>query len=82
MSTAVSHDVDGPSANKNWWWFNDNNKEDVDTLLDEADRRATIAEEAGGFQKKCAYCLVCDFVGSRDMQTVLPKILSFSVMDF
>lgn len=53
-----SHDavsVDSSNSwNKNWSWFS-NNKDQVDELLGEEDRRETVEEEADNLHNKCQY---------------------------
>ncbi len=40
---------------KNWWWFQAENKEDVDGMLGEDDRADTVEEERDRIRKKCMF---------------------------
>jgi hypothetical protein len=40
-----------------WWWSQGENKENVDTLLDEDDRADTAQEERDQIRRKCAFVL-------------------------
>lgn len=42
------------SPTKSWWWQSEN-KDNVDTLLNEDDRAGTIQEERDNLRKKCAF---------------------------
>ena len=42
------------SATPSWWWFQNDNKENIDSLLSEEDRAPTIEEEQSRIHKKCA----------------------------
>ncbi|KAJ1301564.1 hypothetical protein OPQ81_008812 [Rhizoctonia solani] len=47
MHTSASHNKSFSS-----WWFGDDNKKDVDRLLDESDRAETAEQERDGFRSK------------------------------
>jgi triacylglycerol lipase len=55
-ATAVSSDDlhETPALNSSgWWFFNNDNKDNVDTLLGEDDRADTLLEEQEKFRKNC-----------------------------
>lgn len=47
-----------PSRQNSWWWSQSNNKHNVDTLLEEDDRAASVGEEQSKLQKKCKIYLL------------------------
>ncbi|KAF9020323.1 alpha/beta-hydrolase [Hymenopellis radicata] len=51
ISTSTASLDSSNSWNKNWFWFS-NNKEQVDELLGEEDRRETVEEETDNFRNK------------------------------
>ena len=42
-----------PSGPTSWWWFQGDNKQNVDTLLEEEDRADSVSEEQSHLRKKC-----------------------------
>jgi triacylglycerol lipase len=50
-----------PSITPSWWWFQGDNKEDIDRLLSDEDRAPTVEEEQSRIHKKCAQhsSLIC-----------------------
>lgn len=43
------------TAPTSWWWFQGDNKQNVDTLLQEEDRADSVIEEQRNLRKKCKY---------------------------
>jgi len=39
----------------NWWWFQSENKDNVDTLLTEDDRADTVQQEQDNIRNKCLF---------------------------
>lgn len=53
VSTASAQPSSDSDSNTSWWWFQSGNKDNVDTLLEEDDRAATVEEEQHNIRKKC-----------------------------
>ncbi|KAJ3784585.1 Alpha/Beta hydrolase protein [Lentinula aff. detonsa] len=51
-STAATVSPSELESNTSWWWFQSGNKDNVDTLLAEEDRAATVREEQDNIRKK------------------------------
>jgi hypothetical protein len=45
------------TAPTNWWWFQGDNKQNVDTLLQEEDRADSVSEEQSNIRKKCEHSI-------------------------
>ncbi|KAK0465008.1 Alpha/Beta hydrolase protein [Desarmillaria tabescens] len=52
ISSERTSTFDSTSWPKNWWWFQSENKEDVDGMLGEDDRADTVEEERDRIRKK------------------------------
>ena len=53
IHTTVSRDSPSPSRPTSWWLFQGDNKQNVDTLLDEEDRADSVNDEQTRLRKKC-----------------------------
>jgi hypothetical protein len=64
----TSAPVPSPSPSKpaSWWWFQGDNKQNVDSLLEEEDRADSVGEEQSHLRKKCKFSI---------------QIISFSIIE-
>jgi triacylglycerol lipase len=53
INTVTPAPSPSPSRPTSWWWFQGDNKQDVDTLLEEEDRADSVGEEQSRLRKKC-----------------------------
>ena len=59
-SSKASASADSPVTNSSsgWWFFNSENKENVDTILGEEDRADTVSQEQENIRKRCMYPII------------------------
>jgi triacylglycerol lipase len=55
MHTSASVPSPSPSKQTSRWWFQGNNKQNVDSLLEEEDRADSVDEEQSHLRKKCKF---------------------------
>jgi len=53
MHTSSRTESPSPSRPTSWWWFQGDNKQNVDTLLEEEDRADSVGEEQSLLRRKC-----------------------------
>lgn len=57
IHTSAPLDNPSPTKTNNWWWFQGENKKNVDTLLEADDRADSVGAEQTHLRKKCEYTI-------------------------
>ena len=66
-----------------WWWSASDNKENINTLLNEDDRADSPHQQQDNIRKKCSFSSSFSILSALiHLQTVQPRTLSFSAMVF
>lgn len=61
------------TAPTNWWWFQGDNKQNVDTLLQEEDRADSVSEEQSNLRKKCEHSISINILNNTQNSVFRPR---------